>query len=96
MSTLTNERLGEVAIALLLAEFDGIPSEQLPEALKELEVELVALGICTSEEATAVPRKVLEVIQKTEAQLFSRRYPPEVLESIKQLRAREGANTPSH
>ncbi len=109
-NVLADARLGEIAIALLLAEFDGVPLEDLPEALKDLENELVTLGICNTEEASAVNEEMLAMLQKIhtlstvrleasqeeQAARFARQYPPEVLESIKQLRACEGANTPSH
>lgn len=81
---ITDERLGKIITALLLADFDGIPSERLPEALKDLKVELVGLGICAPEEAEAVTQKVLEMIhQKEQAQLFARQYPSNLI-----LRAR--------
>lgn len=109
-NVLTDARVGEVAVLLLLAEFKGVPSEHLANAFEDLETELVTLGICTPEEAPAVVQKLLarfqtmqtlspimlEVDQEKPASLFARQYPSEVLESIKQLRAREGANTPSH
>ncbi len=86
---LTDTRLGEIAIALLLEKYVEVPSELLPEALKGLEVELVSRGVCTEEEAVAVTKKILAVH-------FGRQYPPEVLAHIKEMRAREAANMHSH
>ncbi len=89
MSTLTDERLGKIITALLLADFDGIPSERLPEALEDLKVELEGLGICTPEEAEAVTKKVL-------ALRFADQYPPKVLAGIQEKRVREIEHTFPH
>ncbi len=86
---LTDGRFGEIAAASLLAKFDGTPSEQLPAALKDLEVELIGLAICTPEEAEAATKKIL-------ALRFEKQYPPEVLGPILRKRAQETGRTFQH
>jgi hypothetical protein len=76
---LTDARLGEIAFALLFCEVDMVAPKQLPEALQDLEVELVSLRICTEEEASAVCKKM-------QAMRFERQFPTAVLENVALMR----------